>query len=105
MGGTTMRSLDTFIYFPGSEDEQGIVYYKGIIDKKFIYGGTPQDGNWFLVSAGGEDAIQQIFDTFNISTSENSPLSINIPTSILAWMIYGIILGAVGIIIFLQRRN
>ena len=29
MGGTTMRSLDTFTYFPGSGEGQGIVYYKG----------------------------------------------------------------------------
>jgi len=105
VGGTTMRSLDTFTYYPGSEDEKGIVFYKGIIDKKFIYGGTPQDGKWFRVSAGGEDAIQQIFDTYHISTSEKSSLSLIIPTSFRGWVIYGMILAAVGIVIFLQRRH
>jgi len=106
MGGTTMRSLDTFTYFPGLGDEQGVVYYKGIIDKKFIYGGSPHDGKWFRVSAQGEAAIQRIFDTHDISTSETL-LSFTIPTSIYVWMFYGIILTVVGITIFFlfQRRN
>jgi hypothetical protein len=101
MGGTTMRSLDTLTYFPGSGDEDSIVYYNGIIDKKFILGGTPQDGKWFRVSAQGEAAIQRIFDTYNISTTKNSPLNFFIPTSIRSWIIYGIILVLVSVAIFL----
>lgn len=106
MGGTTMRSLDAFTYFPGSGDDAGIVYYKGIIDKNFIYGGSPQDGKWFRVSARGVAAIQRIFDTYNISTGETL-LSFTIPTSIHVWMMYGVILAVAGITIFLllQRRN
>ena len=104
MGGTTMRNLDTFTYFPGSGKDQGIVYYKGIIDKKFIYGGSPHDGKWFRVSAQGDDAIQRIFDSYQISTSKNSLLSLIIPTFIRVWLIFGIILAAICIIIFLQRR-
>jgi len=107
MGGTTMRSLDTFTYFPGFGDKQGIVYYKGIIDKKFIYGGSPQDGKWFRVSARGEDAIQQIFETYNISTGENSLLGFTFPTPIHVWVIYGVILSVAGfaILLFLKRHN
>ncbi len=107
MGGTTMRSLDTFTYFPGSGDEEGIVFYKGIIDKKLIYGGTPQDEKWFRVSARGEAAIQQIFDTYNISAGENSPLSLTIPTPIRVWVIYGVILSVAGfaILLFLKRHK
>lgn len=107
MGGTTMRSLDTFTYFPGSGDVPGIVYYKGVIDKKFIYGGTPQDGKWFRVSVWGEDAIQQIFDTYKISTEKTFPLSFNFPANIHIWMIYGVILAVAGIatFIFIQQRT
>jgi hypothetical protein len=34
--------------------------------KKFILGGTPQDGKWFRVSAAGEAAIQRIFDVWGV---------------------------------------
>ncbi|MGD8405247.1 MAG: hypothetical protein PVJ21_16405 [Anaerolineales bacterium] len=105
MGGTTMRSLDTFTYFPGSGDGQGIVYYKGIIDKKFIYGGTPQDGKWFRVSAHGEASIRQIFDTYNISTKEISPLNYFAPVNIRVWISYGFILAIVGVTTFLFIRR
>lgn len=105
MGGTTMRSLDTFTYYPGSGDGYGIVFYKGIIDKNFIYGGSPQDGKWFHVSAQGEAAIQRIFKTYHISTSGIPTLSLNFPISIPVWMIYGIILAAIGTLILLRQRN
>lgn len=105
IGGTTMRSLDTFTYFPGSGDEDSVVYYKGIIDKKFIYGGSSQDGKWFLVSARGEFAIKQIFDTYNISAGEDTPLSFTTPTSIRVWIIYGITLALVGVAILLVIRR
>jgi len=106
VGSTTMRSLDTFTYYSGPGDVEGIVYYKGIIDKKFIYGGSPHDGKWFRVSAQGEAAIHKIFDTYNISTGKTL-LSITIPASIHVWMIYSVILVLTGITIFLfqQRRS
>jgi len=107
MGGTTMRSLDTFTYFPGSGDEESIVFYKGIIDKKFILGGTPQDGKWFRVSVEGDAAIQRIFDVHSISTEENSFLNFSIPVNIPVWINYGFILAVVGVSIFLlvQRKR
>ncbi|MGB7875516.1 MAG: hypothetical protein WBL25_14120 [Anaerolineales bacterium] len=107
MGGTTMRSLDTFTYFPGSGEEESIVYYKGIIDKKFIYGGSPHDGKWFLVSAAGGSAIQRIFDAHGIFTEEISPLYSSIPVNIRVWMRYGFVLviAAVSIFLFVQRKR
>lgn len=107
MGGTTMRGLDTFTYYPASENEESIVYYKGIIDKKFIYGGTPQDGKWFRVSAAGEDAIQRIFDVYGVSQGNNFPLNFSIPDNIPDWVNYGLILIIVGtaIIIFIRRKR
>jgi len=81
VGGTTMHSLDTFIYFPSSREEKSTVYYKGIVDKKFIYGGSPHDGKWFRVSAAGESAIQRIFDVYGISTEEISFWNSSIPVT------------------------
>lgn len=107
MGGTTMQSLDTFTYFLGSGDEESIVFYKGIIDKKFIYDGTPQDGKWFRVSAEGDAAIQRIFDVHGISTEENSFMNFSIPVNIPVWISYGFILAAVGAatLLLVQRKR
>lgn len=105
MGGTTMRSLDTFTYFPGSGDKEGIVYYKGIIDKKFIYGGSPHDGKWFYVSTQGEAAIRQIFESHGISIENDHPLNFFNPVNFPVWMGYGFLLVATGIAIFLIIRQ
>lgn len=107
VGGTTMRSLDTFTYFPGSGEEENLVYYKGIIDKNFIYGGSPHDEKWFLVSDAGDSAIQRIFDEHGISTEGISPLYASIPVNIRVWMRYGLILVIAGFLIFLfaQRKR
>lgn len=106
MGGTTLRSLDTFTYFPGQGDERGVVYYKGIIDKKFIYGGSPYDGQWFRVSTEGESAFQRIVQAYGIPTREDSFLNLVIPVEMGAWLSYGFLLAAVGlVIIFFGRRK
>jgi hypothetical protein len=107
VGGTTMRSLDTFTYFPGSGEEESMVYYKGIIDKKFIYGGTPYGGKWFRVTPAGESAIQRIFDAYGISTGKISLLNFSIPVNIRDWTGYVIILMITGFAIFLfvQRKH
>lgn len=101
LGGTTMRSLDTFTYFPGSANEDSIVFYKGIVDKNLILGGSPHDGKWFHVSTNGESAIQRIFDAHGISKREILPLNFSIPMKIPVWMRYGFILVVTGIVIFL----
>ncbi|MFQ5401687.1 MAG: hypothetical protein ACE5E7_19075 [Anaerolineae bacterium] len=101
IGGTTMRSLDTFTYFPGSANEESIVFYKGIIDKNLILGGSPHDGKWFRVSTDGESAIQRIFDAHGISKRENPPSNLSISMKIPVWVRYGFILAVTGIAIFL----
>lgn len=104
MGGTIMRNLDRLIYYPGFGDEGSIVFYEGIIDKKFIYGGSPHDGKWFRVSDKGEIAIQQIFDAHGISPKGNTPLILSSAAYNRSRTLYSLILAVTSAAILVLAR-
>jgi len=60
-------ALDRFVYYPNPQGDNGYVFYEGIIDKMFIYGGSPNDGKWFIVTDSGELAILQVLKANDIS--------------------------------------
>lgn len=99
-----MHGLDTFTYFPGSDDEESVVFYKGISDKNFIYGGSPYDNKWFRVSQEGEQAFLEILAKEGV-TFEGDPSWIQRPNNI-RWLGYGgLLVIASTILILVYRRR
>ncbi len=104
IGSTTLKAIDTFIYYPNPQGDNGYVFYEGIIDKMFIYGGSPNDGKWFQVAEGVELVMRQIFTEYGVPTAVNSP-QVTLPTEFLTWIGYGSLLVIGGAVFLAYRRK
>lgn len=104
VGGTALKAIDRFDYYANPRGNNGYVFYEGIIDKMFIYGGSPNDGKWFRVTEGGELAMRQIFTEYGVPTAVNSS-QLTLPTEFLTWVGYGGLLVIGGAVFFLAYRR
>jgi len=103
-GSNWVKAIDHFIYYPDPGGNRGYIFYAGIIDKKFIYGGSPNDGKWFRVTEGGELAMRQVFSEHGVPIAVNSS-QLTLRTEFLTWIGYGGLLVIGGAVFFLAYRR
>jgi hypothetical protein len=70
VGGTRLKAIDKFVYYPDLKGGKGTIFYEGIIDKMFIYGGSPLDGKWYQPTEEGKLVMQELITAYNLLPNE-----------------------------------
>ncbi len=99
-----LKAIDRFVYYPSPRDDGGYVFYVGVIDKVFIYGGSPHDGKWFPSTEEGGRAIRQIVAEHGIR-SDNDSVWASLPRDYAIWLGYGGLVVVVSAVVFISYRK
>ena len=98
--GAGLKAIDKFVYYPHPGGEGGYIFYDGIIDKMFIYGGSPFDGHWFNVTEEGDPVIREILEDQGVRLVDSSTRNY-VPGNGVTWLGYGGLIALAGILILL----
>lgn len=66
-GSSWLKAIDHFVYYPDPSGQRGYIFYAGIIDKTFIYGGSPHDNQWFRATEAGEQVFLKLLTEAGVS--------------------------------------
>lgn len=99
---TTLKAIDKFVYYPGSKGGNGVIYYDGIIDKMFIFGGSPYDGNWFRATESGDLVMQELLTKYDLLPIDTNLFQSILAKGSLAGMGYFGLLSVTGVVVFYQ---
>jgi len=103
--GTGLKAIDKFVYYPHPGGEGGSIFYEGIIDKMFIYGGSPFDGQWYNVTEEGDPVIRKILGEHGVRFADSSSGNFVLDNGAI-WLGYGgliIFAGIVGLSFYRKR--
>jgi len=98
------KAIDRFVYYPNPPGDGGYVFYEGIIDKMFIYGGSPHDGKWFQATEEGGRAIRQILADYGIHLAKDS-LWASLLKNYAIWLGYGGLVVVASAVLFISYRK
>ncbi|GJM41969.1 MAG: hypothetical protein DHS20C20_22510 [Ardenticatenaceae bacterium] len=67
VGETQLKAIDKFVYYSDPNGGNGTIFYEGIIDKMFIYEGSPFDGQWYQPTENGDRVMQELIAAYELS--------------------------------------
>jgi hypothetical protein len=104
VGPNHLKDIDRFVYYPQANGRRSYIFYEGIIDKKFIYGGSPYDGKWFLATEEGDRAMLKILAANGIHPTQYG-FTVYLPSEALTWLGYSGLVLVIGAILFFYYQN
>ena len=106
VGETRLKAIDKFVYYPESEGGRGIIYYEGIIDKLFIYGGSPFDGNWYRPTENGDLVMYQLLTKHDLLPKNTNLFQLALPEYV--WVRWGttglLVVGGIIFYVIFRRK-
>ena len=105
IGETALKAIDKFVYYPDPKGENGVIYYDGIIDKMFIFGGSPYDGQWFRATESGDLVMQELLTKSVLFPNETNLFHSILAKESLAGIGYVSLLSVAGVVFYQVYRR